>query len=219
MLDGDLAGAEHHYRAATDRFGRLDRPVMSSICLGMVADFDERAGDYPAAIKTLEAAIQTNDALIGGFTGSLLARLGWVLLLDGQLDRAESVYRQALDSARRVRHPTVTPLALAGTAALHRIQGRDGPARTAATEGLDIHRAGGPRRFRNRIDLDADLLIAAAVCCDVLAAIAADADDWAEAAERLAEGDALRAEAGADVPEFQRADVDRVRAALLAIRP
>ena len=46
MLDGDLVEAEHHYRAATDGFGRLDRPVMSSICLGMVADFDERAGDF-----------------------------------------------------------------------------------------------------------------------------------------------------------------------------
>ena len=36
---------------------------MLSMCLGMVADFDERAGDYPAAIATLEAAIATNDAL------------------------------------------------------------------------------------------------------------------------------------------------------------
>ena len=219
LLDGDLAEAEHHYRAATEGFGRLDRPVMSSICLGMVADFDERAGDFPAAIATLEAAIETNEALIGGFTGALLARLGWVLLLDGQLDRAESVYQHALDSARRVRHPTVTPLALAGVAALHRLRGRDDAARAAATEGLEIHRAGGPRRFRNRIDLDADLQIAAAVCCDVLAAIAADADDPVEAAERLAEGDALRAEAGADVPAFQRADVDRARAPVLAIRP
>ena len=42
---------------------------MNSICLGMVADFDERAGDYPAAITTLEAAIATNEALLGGFTG------------------------------------------------------------------------------------------------------------------------------------------------------
>ena len=154
----------------------------------MVADFDERAGDHPAAIATLEAAIETNETLIGGFTGSLLARLGWVLLLDGQLDRAESVYQHALDSARRVRHPTVTPLALAGVAALHRLRGRDDAAREAATEGLEIHRAGGPRRFRHRIDLDADLQIAAAVCCDVLAAIAADADDPVEAAERLAGG-------------------------------
>ena len=93
ILDGDLDAAERHYRAATEGFGRLDRPVMNSMCLGMVADFDERAGDYPAAIKTLEAAIATNESLLGGFTGSLQARLGWVLLHDGQLARAEAVYR------------------------------------------------------------------------------------------------------------------------------
>ena len=47
---------------------------MNSMCLGMVADFDERAGDYPAAIKALEAAIDTNQTLLGGFTGSLWSR-------------------------------------------------------------------------------------------------------------------------------------------------
>ncbi len=34
---------------------------MNSMCLGMVAAFDERAGDYPAAINALEAAIATNE--------------------------------------------------------------------------------------------------------------------------------------------------------------
>ncbi len=58
LLDGDLDAAERHYRAATEGFARFDRPVMNSMCLGMVADFDERAGDYPAAIKALEAAIE-----------------------------------------------------------------------------------------------------------------------------------------------------------------
>ena len=94
---------------------------MSSICLGMVADFDERAGDYPAAITTLEAAIATNESLLGGFTGSLQARLGWVLLHDGQLERAETMYQRALDSARRVRHTMVIFQAQAGMAALHRL--------------------------------------------------------------------------------------------------
>ncbi len=70
----------------------------------MVADFDERAGDYPAAITTLEAAIATNESLLGGFTGSLQARLGWVLLHDGQVARAEVAYQRSLDAARRVRH-------------------------------------------------------------------------------------------------------------------
>ena len=138
LLDGDLEAAERHYRAATEGFGRLDRPVMNSMCLGMVADFDERAGDYPAAIKTLEAAIETNESLLGGFTGSLQARLGWVLLHDGQMDRAEAVYQRALDSARRVRHTMVIFQAQAGLAVLHRLHRRDDAAVEAASEALEL---------------------------------------------------------------------------------
>ena len=136
---------------------------MSSICLGMVADFDERAGDYPAAIATLEAAIATNESLLAGFTGSLQARLGWVLLHDGQLQRAETMYQRALESARRVRHTMVIFQAQAGMAALHRLHRRDDAAVDAATEALELYRAGGFRRFRNRIDPTADLRAAAAV--------------------------------------------------------
>ena len=177
LLDGDLEAAESHYRAATEGFGRLDRPVMNSMCLGMVADFDERAGDYPAAIKTLEAAIETNESLLGGFTGSLQARLGWVLLHDGQMERAEAVYQRALDSARRVRHTMVIFQAQAGFAVLHRLHRRDDAAVEAASEALELHRADDFRKFRNRIDAKTDLQACAAVCCEVLAAIAAERDE------------------------------------------
>jgi predicted ATPase/DNA-binding SARP family transcriptional activator len=204
LLDGDLVEAERHFRASAAGFARLDRPVMHSICLGMVADFDERAGDLSAAIAALEAAIETNETLLGGFTGSLLARLGWVLLQDGQPARAEVVYQRALDSARRVRHPTVTPLALAGVAALHRQHGRNEPAKAAAREGLDLYRAGSPRRFRNRIDLEADLRIAAALCCEVLGAIAAEEDEPDLAGHLLGEAELLRAGSGTDLPTFER---------------
>ena len=74
IINQDLDEAERQYRAAAAGFGQLDRPVMNSMCLGMVADFDERAGDFPAAIEALDAAIETNDELLGGFTGALLAR-------------------------------------------------------------------------------------------------------------------------------------------------
>ena len=163
---------------------------MNSMCLGMVADFDERAGDYPAAIKTLEAAIETNESLLGGFTGSLQARLGWVLLHDGQLERAEAVYQRALDSARRVRHTMVLFQAQAGLAALHRLHRRDDAAVEAATEALELYRADGFRRFRNRIDPTTDLQAAAAVCCEVLAAIAAERDEPERAATLLGHADA-----------------------------
>ena len=208
-LDGDLAKAERHYRAATEGFGRLDRPVMSSICLGMVADFDERAGDFPAAIKALEHAIETNATLLGGYTGSLHARLGWVLLQDGQLALAETVYERALASARRVRYTVVLFQALAGLAALHRIHGRSDEAVAAGTEALEHYRTGGFARFRNRIDPVSDLQVAAAVCCTVLAAIAVEGDDPERAASLLGQADRLRSDAGADVPAFQHADAKR----------
>ncbi|MDQ1495866.1 MAG: hypothetical protein QOG69_2349, partial [Actinomycetota bacterium] len=220
IIDGDLGAAERHYRAATEGFAHLDRPVMNSMCLGMVADFDERAGDFPAAISALEAAIETNQTLLGGFTGSLLARLGWVLLEDGQFARAEAVYQQALASGRRVQHTMVVFLSLTGVAALDRINRRDDAAEAAAGEALEIYRAGGPRRFRNRVDTAADLQAAAALCCVVLGVIAAERDDAERAATLLGQAERLRADAGAEVPTFQRDDVDRARdAAVGALGP
>ncbi len=216
ILDGDLDAAERHYRAATEAFGRLDRPVMNSMCLGMVADFDERAGDYPSAIKTLEAAIETNESLLGGFTGSLQARLGWVLLHDNQLPRAEAVYQRALDSARRVRHTMVLFQAQAGLAVLHRLHGRDDAAVEAAAEALELHQADGFRRFRNRIDPKSDLQATAAVCWEVLAVIDAERDEPERAATRLGQADGLRSDAGAAMLMVQQNDVTRARETVIA---
>ena len=200
IIDGDLEAAERHYRAATEGFGRLDRPVMNSMCLGMVADFDERAGDYPAAIMRLEAAIETNESLLGGFTGSLQAHLGWVLLHDGQRARAESVFEVALDSARRVRHTMVLFQAQAGLAAIYRLQGRHDDAVTFVSEALELYRADGFRRFRNRVDPTSDLQAAAAVCCEVLATTWAERDEPKRAATLLADADRLRTESGVKHP-------------------
>jgi tetratricopeptide (TPR) repeat protein len=217
IIDGDLDAAERHYRAATDGFGRLDRPVMNSMCLGMVADFDERAGDYPAAIERLEAAIETNESLLGGFTGSLHAHLGWVLLHDGQRARAETVFETALDSARRVRHTMVLFQAQAGLAAIHRLHGRNDSAVAAAAEALDLYRADGFRRFRNRVDPKSDLQAAAAVCCEVLAATFAERREPERAATLLTDADRLRIESGVAIPAFQSDDVARARAVAFAV--
>jgi tetratricopeptide (TPR) repeat protein len=216
MIDGDLEAAELHYRAATDGFVRLDRPVQNSICLGMVADFDERAGDYPAAIKRLEAAIETNQSLLGGFTGSLQAHLGWVLLHDGQRGRAETVFEGALDSARRVRHTLVLFQAQAGLAAVHRLAGRHSAAEAAGSEALELYRAGEFIRFRNRVDPTSDLQAAAAVCCEVLAALCAERDEPERAAVLLADADRLRIESGVEMPAFLLDDVARARRAACA---
>ncbi|MEO6469092.1 MAG: BTAD domain-containing putative transcriptional regulator, partial [Acidimicrobiia bacterium] len=117
VLDGDLDAAEVHFRAAGEGFARIDRPVMLSMTLDVVAEFDERAGNYAAAVRALDTAIETNDSCgLRGFTGSLHARLGWVLLHEGDLVRAETNYRRAVEGARRLRNEPVLLLALAGMA-------------------------------------------------------------------------------------------------------
>ena len=78
--------------------------------------------------------------------------------------------------------------ALTGLAALHRLHGRDDAAAAAATEALELYRAGGFRRFRNRIDPTTDLQATAAVGCTVLAAIAAEGDEPERAADAARPG-------------------------------
>jgi tetratricopeptide (TPR) repeat protein len=215
QLAGDLAAAEHWYRAATDGLSRIDRPIMRAMCLGMVAEFDERAGDWPATIAALEEAVEISDALgLRGFMGALQARLGWALLQVGTTDRAEPVYERALDSGRRLNYPMVIFLSLTGLAAVHRLNGREVLAESCATEALAWHEQLGPRRMANRIDAAADMALAAAVCCGVLAAIAIEAGDAERAQARLEQAEGFTAQAGGRVPCFQTSDLERVREAL-----
>jgi predicted ATPase/DNA-binding SARP family transcriptional activator len=215
-LDGDLDTAGTHYRAAAEGFAKLDRPVMLSMSLGMVADFDERSGDYAAAARVLEDAIATNDALgLKGFTGSLAVRLGWVLLHLGDIEGAEAMYERALEGARRLVNSHVLFLALAGTAVVHRLRARNAAAAAAGTEALELFLAGSHRRFRNRIDPQHDLLTSAAACCTVLGALAAEAGDGERAARLLGRAEQLRRDAGAPVPSFLEGDVDRARSAAI----
>ena len=82
-------------------------------------------GDHAAAIRVLNEAIATNDARgLRGFTGSLLVRLGWALLHEGHIDRAETTYERALEEARLLNNTPVLFLALTGMAVLHRLHGR-----------------------------------------------------------------------------------------------
>ncbi|HEY9557697.1 MAG TPA: hypothetical protein VIR58_13250, partial [Acidimicrobiales bacterium] len=125
LLDGDLAAAEAHYRAAAAGFAGIDRPVMRSMALGIAADFDELAGDHHAARMALEEAVATNDSIgLRGLTGSLIARLGWALLHEGDVVQAEAAYHRALDDARRLQNVPVLIPALAGLAVVHRLAGR-----------------------------------------------------------------------------------------------
>ena len=103
---------------------------------------------------------------------------------------------------------------------MHRLHGRDRDAAAAATEALEIYRADGPRRFRNRIDPDFDIQAAAAACCVVLAVVAADEGDEPErAATLLGQAERLRAEVGgAPVPARSRPDDVDTAPAVAALR-
>jgi predicted ATPase/DNA-binding SARP family transcriptional activator len=218
LLDRDLHAAEAAYREAADGFARVDRPMMRSMSLGVVADFDERARNYRAAITSLEEAVETNDLLgLHGFMGALQARLGWALLQEGDIGRAELMYERALDLARRLSNAPVVFLALTGQAVILRMKGRDDEAIAAGTEALDLYVQGAPRRLANRVDPHKDSLAAAAVCCAVLGSIAADAGQGERAALLLGHADGLRRAAGAPVPTFRREDRDRSLATIKAL--
>jgi predicted ATPase len=209
-LDGDLAVAEQHYREAAAGFACGDRPVMRTICLGMLADFDERSRRYGSAVEELEEAVRLSDALgLRGFNGSLLSRLAWVLLQVGDIGRAEVMSGRALDQGRRLRNTQVLFLALTGMALLHRHRGDNGEAATAATEAVEYYRSGWPRRFRNRIDPELEILTAAAACCTVLGVIAVEEGDPTRGAQLLGHAERLRGDGGAPVPALQRRDIDR----------
>ncbi len=202
----------------SEAFSQIDRPMMLAMTRGMIADFDERAGNYRDAIDNLDRAIAVNDALgLRGFNGSLSARLGWALLQVGDRERAEIAYNRALDLARRLSNTPVVFLALAGRAVLQRLAGRNATAADAATEALELYLAGEPRRLANRVDPRADLLAGAAVCCTELGILAVDAGEAASAVRLLGHANRLRGDAGVSVPEFQRDALDRALAAASAV--
>jgi predicted ATPase/DNA-binding SARP family transcriptional activator len=213
LLDRDLATAEQRYAEATATFVDLDRPVMASLCLDVVADFAERNGDHRAAIAALERALATNESLgLRGFGGSLLARLGWMRLHAGDRDGAEAAYTEALDLARWLDNHPVTFVALTGLAMLRLTDGQVAAAEAAATEALELFAAGQHRRMRNRIDQEAERLVAAAACSVVLARAALDAGAPERAADALERARGLMA----DVPLRFPALLDDVVAGVTA---
>jgi tetratricopeptide (TPR) repeat protein len=219
MLDMDRAAAEHHYRRAAEGFRASDRPVMLSITLGVLADFDERAGEYQAAVDELDEAVDLAEQVgMRGFVGSLYSRLAWSVLEQGDIARAELLTNQALDVGRRLRSPHILFLAHAGSALLHRLRGENREATAAAEAALLIDKTEGPekaaRRFRNRIDPDFEIAAVLAVCQTVLGVIAVEHGDTSSGAALLAEADRLRAEVGAPVPKFQVTDLERARETL-----
>jgi tetratricopeptide (TPR) repeat protein len=190
---------------------------MLAITLGVLADFDERAGRYADAVKALERAIElAHEVGMRGFVGSLYSRLAWSLLQQGDVERAQTMNHHALEAGRRLRSPHILYAALTGSALLHRRHGRDREAANAATEALQILEAAGASRFRNRIDPDFEIQSVAAACYSVLGVVAIDEGDSVNGAELLERADHLRQSVGAPVPAFQADDLERARLALAA---
>jgi predicted ATPase len=215
MIDNDLITAEHYYREAAEGFALSDRPVMLSITLGFLADFDERAGRYPDAVSALERSVELAQEFgMRGFVGSLYSRLAWSLLQAGEVERAEDMNEHALEAGRRLRSPHILYAALTGSALVHRRHGRDREAATAAREALQIRETEGASRFRNRIDPDFEIQSVAAACYSVLGVVAVGEGDCATGAELLETADRLREAVGAPVPAFQADDLERARLAL-----
>ena len=218
MIDGDLVACERHYREATVGFSVGERPVMKAICLGMLADFDERSGRYVTAIEELNEAISLNESVgLRGFNGSLLARLAWVMVQHGDVTRAEIINTRALDVGRRLRNASVLFLALTVSATLHCHRGRYAEAAAAATEALDICRADQPRRFGNRIDPGLEVEVGAALCCTVLGIIASEQGEATRCALFLGHADRIRRDANTSAPAFQLDDIGGAVAASIAV--
>ena len=184
---------------------------MLAMCLGMVADFDERAGNHDAAIAALEQAIELNDMLgLRGFNAALLARLGWALLHADDPSSAEVAYQRRARTRPAPRQPArdlPRPHRPCGRAPPRRPGSRRRP--TQPSRHSRLHLAGGPRRLANRIDPRADVLTATAACCTVLGCIAADAGRAEQAAQLLGHAAHLRTEAGVPEPPFLSDDIAR----------
>jgi hypothetical protein len=179
----------------------------------MLADFDERAGRYAAAVEKLDEAVGMSDELgMRGLAGPLLSRLAWSLLQDGDTTRAEAMIGRALDLGRRLELPAVLFLAYTGSALVHRHHRRDDEAVTAAVEALRLHQQSPPRRFSNRIDPDRELLSTKAACCVVLGAIAIERGEADKGAQLLGHAARLRERCGSEIPAFQRDEIARATA-------
>ena len=214
VLDGDLAQAERYYREAAR--GLLpDRPTDDALD---VPGHGRRLRRAPRRLPQPRSTIWTRPSRpttrvgLRGFNGSLLARLGWALLQDGDPARAELAYNRAPgrrppaeQHAGDLPRPHRAGRAAPAPRSQRRQRPRRRPKRSTSTSPAS------PRRLANRVDARADVLAGAAVCCAVLGILAAEEGDGEQAARLLGHAERLRHDAGAPVPRFQRDDLDRAR--------
>ncbi|WP_141582798.1 BTAD domain-containing putative transcriptional regulator [Actinomadura sp. WMMA1423] len=239
---GDLALARRDgeralrlFHAAGDRWGRLQ----ATETLGLLA---EVTGDYARARDLHESGLRDAEELgLGAEASGRLTRLGRIALLEGDLDGADALHERGRrlavrESHRRMEHFAEIGLALAARrrgrldeaeAILRRwlgwcrdIDGAPGLAFLLAELGFVAELRGDAGRA---LDLHTEGLAAAratghpravALAKEGLAGALSLAGRRAEAARALAAASRAREDAGAPLPEAERADVDRIAARL-----
>ena len=175
-FEARLREALRLYEATGDEF-------MFALTLGSVADFDERRGDYDLAAASLERAIEISVGLrLHGLAGSLLARLGNVTMLAGDLERADQLHERALEIAHDLAYPPVLALVLNGRAMLRRRQGRFDDAERRATQALDLYDSESGRGLAAYQNVRYHVPAGAAVSFATLGYVAEERGDAAEAA-------------------------------------
>jgi predicted ATPase/DNA-binding SARP family transcriptional activator len=144
--DGDFATFEVLVREAVGQFRAAGDSFLEAIALNVVAELDERRGNYDEAMAALRTARAMAARMhVAGFEASLTARLGLIALSSGDGDQATHHLEQALQWAHELGYPPVQAQALNGLANVRRRQGQYDEARAAASEALDLYRGASGR--------------------------------------------------------------------------
>ncbi|WP_067821136.1 BTAD domain-containing putative transcriptional regulator [Actinomadura kijaniata] len=230
-IERDGRRAMELFRELGDRWGELQ----VTFVLGERA---EVAGDYAEAARLRTAGLRIAEELgLWSEMSGLLARLGRIALLTGDLDRSRDLHQRAKQVAAERSHQRGEEFAEVGLALVARRQGRLDDAERHLTAWIDWCRQwegdGGLAFILAELGFIAELrgdaeralafhtegLVHAertgdrrayALACEGLAGAHSLAGDHERAARLLAEAHAARAAVGAPLPEAERGDVDRI---------
>ncbi|MGD9702985.1 MAG: BTAD domain-containing putative transcriptional regulator [Acidimicrobiia bacterium] len=244
LSDGDRPAALAVFDDALALMRDIGDPWAQALCLSTRASVHEQEGDYAAARSDLAAAQQLFEEVGGGgYAIVALARLGNLAVLEGDLDEADRLHREAMcDAANGLVGELQGHVLMARAFSLRRRGDLD-----AAAEVLD--RALGLRRVKEltiglafgsnsrgfvaeqqgdadgaeryhlmglRAAVGGDDRRAVALALEGLAGVARLRGDPARAGFLLGAADALRRITGGPLPAGERYDVDRIESSAVA---
>jgi tetratricopeptide (TPR) repeat protein len=133
---GDYPGATRDQEEALDLYRDLGDRGGQAIAMCELGAIQRQTGAYQAAGKTLERAREILHDL--GDEADALNEIGTLHRVRGDLDRAETCHRQALEAAREVDSYRDEAIALAGLGRCARAAGRMADAKASLEEARDI---------------------------------------------------------------------------------